>query len=109
ALPLLGVVALVGGESITRGGGPYVAGILMLVLAVVVFRSRDVPLFVEQLAVPVLLVGGGSLGFGLFRDLPTEGAAVALALVAAGLAIAVPRAWLRVLLGAVAAALITVA
>jgi hypothetical protein len=45
-----------------------------------------VPFFVEQLAVPGLLVGGGSLGFGLFRDLPEVPAALVLAAIAFGVA-----------------------
>ncbi|HJV61235.1 MAG TPA: GDYXXLXY domain-containing protein, partial [Albitalea sp.] len=60
-------------------------------------------LFVEQLAVPGLLVGGGALGFGLFRDLSPQAAAAVLALVALGVAALIARPWLRVLLGAAAA------
>src|SRR3990167_3346081 len=58
AVPLLGVVGLLLGDLISLGAGPYVLAPLMLVAAIVVLRSRSVPLFVEQLAVPALLVGG---------------------------------------------------
>ena len=106
AIPLLIVVGILLGDLITRSAGPYVVGLLMLAAAVVVLRSRSVPLFVEQLAVPALLVGGGSLAFGLFRDLPERAGALLLAGVVLGLALAVGRAWLQVLLGALMAGLV---
>ena len=108
-LPLLGMVGMLLGDLISRSAGPYFIGTLMLAGAVVVLRSRSVPLFVEQLAVPALLVGGGSLGFGLFRDLHhTTGSAV-LCLVSLIVALLVRGPWLRVLLGAAAAILFVVA
>lgn len=109
AIPLLAVVAMLLGDLISAGVGPYLVGLLVLAGAVVVLRAHAVALFVEQLAVPALLVGGGSLGFGLFRDLPDRAAALALALVALVLAGLLARAWLRVLLGAVAAGLALIA
>ena len=109
ALPLVGVVGVLLGDLMQRGVGPYIVGPLVLAGAVVVLRARDVALFVEQLAVPALLVGGGALGFGLFRDLPDRFACAVLAAIALGVAIALPRAWLRVLLGALAAALVAAA
>ena len=109
ALPLLGVVGMLLGDLLTRDAGPYLVGLLVLAGAVVVLRSQALPLFVEQLAVPALLVGGGSLGFGLFRDLPEQPAAAVLAVLALALAIMIPRSWLRVLLGALAAFLMQMA
>ncbi len=109
AIPLLVMVGMLLGDLISRSVGPYVVGALLIAGSVVVLRSREVPLFVEQLAVPALLVGGGSLGFGLFRDAGTDGGAALLALVALGVAAAVRAAWLRVLLGATAAVLIGIA
>lgn len=106
AIPLLIVVGMLLGDLLTRSAGPYVVGLLVLAGAVVVLRSRSVPLFVEQLAVPALLVGGGSLGFGVFRDLPERAGAVLLAVVALGLALAIARDWLRVLFGALMAGLL---
>lgn len=106
AIPLLIVVGLLLGDWVSRGAGPYVVGLLVLAGAVVVLRSHSVPLFVEQLAVPALLVGGGSLAFGVFRDLPERAGAVVLALVALGLALAIARDWLQVLLGALMAGLV---
>jgi uncharacterized membrane-anchored protein len=109
ALPLLGVVGLLFGDFISRGAGVYIVGVLVLAAAIVVLRSRDLPLFVEQLAIPALLVGGGALGFGLFRDLHSQAGAALLVLIAIGVAAAISQAWLRVLLGAAAAALMAVA
>jgi uncharacterized membrane-anchored protein len=109
ALPLLGVVGLLLGDWMLRGAGPYVLGTALLAGAVAVLRTRGLALFVEQLAVPGLLVGGGALASGLFRDLPDRPALVLLALLAIGLAWLVDRPWLRVLLGALAAPLLALA
>lgn len=105
AVPLLIVVGLLLSDVAMRGGGPYVVGALALVAAVTLLRAGTIPLFIEQLGVPALIVGGGLLGFGLFRDLPNQAAAAVLAILVAGVVWAVPRAWIRVLLGAVMAVL----
>lgn len=104
-VPLMGVVGLLLGDIISKSVGPYFVGALMLGGAVTVLRSRDLPVFVEQLALPALLVGLGALGYGLFRDLPDRLAAVLMAMAMLGLARAIDRPWLRVLLGAAAAGL----
>lgn len=109
AIPLLIVVGMLFGELIRYGIGTYVVALLILTGAVVILRASDVALFVEQLAVPSLLVGGSMLGFGLFRDLPPQIAATALALFAIGIAWTIHRTWLRVLLGAAAAMLMMIA
>lgn len=103
--PLLGVVGMLLGPLLSAGVGPYIVGALVLAGAVVVLRSPGLPIFVEQLAVPALLTGGGTLAFGLFRDLPPQIAALILALVALAVGRLVQHAWLRVLLGAAAAAM----
>jgi uncharacterized membrane-anchored protein len=103
--PLLGVVGMLLGPLLSAGVGPYIVGALVLGGAVVVLRSPGLPIFVEQLAVPALLTGGGTLAFGLFRDLPPQLAAGLLALLALAIGRLVQHAWLRVLLGAAAAAL----
>ena len=104
AVPLLAVVGLLLGDLLNQGAGLYVVGALMLAGAVVVLRSRELPVFVEQLALPALLVGLLALGAGLFRDLDHTRAAVLMSLLCMALAVALPRPWLRVLLGAAAAA-----
>lgn len=104
AIPILIVLGLMLSDTATRGAGPYIVGALALGLAVLLLRSRTIPLFVEQLGIPAMIVGGGLLGYGLFRDLPNQAAAAALAVLIAAVVWAVPRAWLRVLLGAAVAA-----
>ena len=106
ALPLLGVVGLLLGDNLQRGIGPYAVGVLLLAGALIVLRHTTVPAFVEQLALPALLVGGGSLGMGLARDLGWRTALGLLTVIALALAFAIGRPWLRALLGAAAAALL---
>jgi uncharacterized membrane-anchored protein len=105
ALPLLGVTGMLFGRWVATGPGPYIVGLLVLAGALVVLRSAALPLFVEQLAVPALLVGGGTLAFGFERDLPPQSAGAILALISILLGWAQPRPWLRVLAGALAASL----
>ncbi|MBA3057034.1 MAG: GDYXXLXY domain-containing protein [Gammaproteobacteria bacterium] len=106
AVPLLIAVGMLLGDVVRAGVGPYVVGMLVLGAAVVVMRSKGLPLFVEQLAVPFLLVGGGTLAMGLYRDFHSAGGAAIMLVVVFGLALALPQIWLRVLLGAVAAGLL---
>ena len=86
AVPLIGVVAILIGDVVRDGAGTYAIGVLVLAGAVVVLRANKPPLVVEQLAIPALLVGAGTLALGLFRDVPDEAAASVLALVSIGLA-----------------------
>lgn len=109
AVPLLAMVGMLLGDLIQRSAGAYLVGALVLAGAVVVMRSKDLALFVEQLAVPALLVGGGTLGMGVYRDLHATGGSWVLLAVALGLAAVIPKNWLRVLLGALAAGLLGVA
>ena len=106
AIPL--VVALgVGLESVVRyGPGAYIVAAIVLVAAVLLIRARGVSLFIEQLAVPCLLVGGALLGYALFRDCSTHDASLLLSLACLLVAAALPRDWLRVLLGLVACGLL---
>jgi len=109
ALPLLGAVGLFLGEWMRQGAAAYLVAAAVLGLAMAALRRCDLPLFLEQLAVPALLVGGGLLAYALTRDLPERAALALLALVAAGLGAGLPRPWLRVLLGAGAALLTALA
>ncbi len=109
AVPLLIVVGLLVGAAALQGTGAYVIGGLVLAGAVAMLRARTLPLFVEQLAVPALMVGGALLGYALFRDMPNRGAAVASAALVGAVVWAVPKPWLRVLLGAGAAGLVGLA
>lgn len=109
AVPLIIVVGMLLGDFVTRGAGPYVIGLLVLAGSLVVLHARQVPLFVEQLAVPGLIVGGGALAFGLFRDLPDALAFATLGTVALAVAVVVRADWLRALLGALAAVMLALA
>ncbi|PWF48739.1 GDYXXLXY domain-containing protein, partial [Massilia glaciei] len=100
AIPLIMVVATLFSDFINKGLAPYIVGGVLLAVTVMILRVRGVPLFLEQLAVPGVLVGGATLGMGLFRDMPNQAASTALALCAAVLAWLIPRPWLRVLFGA---------
>ena len=104
---LLGVLGVMLGGLLREGAGCYVVGVIALLGAMAVLRLREAPLFVEQLAVPALLVGGGALAYALYRDLPGAGASSGVAVLALAVGAALPHSWLRVLLGA-AAALFTV-
>ena len=106
AVPLLVAVGMLLGDVVRSGIGPYVVGGLVLAAATVVMRAKEVPLFVEQLAVPALWVGGGTLAMGLYRDLHRAGASAMLLIVVLVLALFISKTWLRVLLGAVAAGLL---
>lgn len=101
AVPLLVAVALMFGP-LFKHGGAYLAGSVLLLTSVVMLRA-SLPLFVEQLAVPLLLAGGASLGFGLFRNLHEPAAPAVLALLAWGVGLAVRPHWLKACLGAAAA------
>ncbi len=105
AIPLMGMVGLLLGDLVSRGLGTYAVGALLLAGAVMVLRRAEVPVFIEQLAVPALLSGAGTLAFGLGRDLPPQAAAAVLTALALGVALVIDRGWLRVLLGAAAAGL----
>jgi hypothetical protein len=102
ALPLLGMLAMLFIDLFSSPAGPWVVGGLALVSAVMVLRLADLVLFVEQLAFPGLLVGGGLLAYGLFRDLPLSAAAFGLCLLALLVAALLPQAGLRLLLGVAA-------
>ncbi|MFM2058318.1 MAG: hypothetical protein RLY71_2703 [Pseudomonadota bacterium] len=102
ALPLLGMLGMLFADLFSSHAGPWVIGTLALIGAVMVLRSADLALFVEQLAFPGLLVGGGLLAYGLLRDLPLSGAAFGLCLLALLVAALLPQAGLRLLLGVAA-------
>jgi uncharacterized membrane-anchored protein len=106
AIPLLIAVGMLLGNAINTGPGPYIVACLVLAGAAVVLRAKDVPLFVEQLAVPALLVGGGTLAMRVYLDFHEAGGALVMLVVVIGIAVAVPKTWLRVLLGSVAAGLL---
>jgi len=102
AVPLLIVIGIAFGPMLQHGGA-YVAGVALLAAAVVILRSASLPLFVEQLAVPLLLAGEASLGFALFHDLPEPMAPLLLVALALAISAVVRPHWLKACLGATAA------
>ncbi len=108
AIPLMGLVFALLGGLLDSGAGSYLVGVAVLAGALSLMRRPGLPLFVEQLALPALMVGAGLLGFALFRDLPMRIAALLLLGLVLALATWLQRPWLRVLLGAAAAALLSV-
>ena len=108
-IPLFIVIALIGGEDVLRGPASYVVGALLLVAAIAILRRDTIALFVEQIAVPMLIVGAITFAIGFFRDLPTGFAAAILVVVGILIAWAIPRPWMRVLLGSAAACLAIIA
>ncbi|MBB5205823.1 putative membrane-anchored protein [Inhella inkyongensis] len=108
-IPLLLLVGALFGRWVDEGPTLFVLGSAALALAVVLLRSPGLPLFVEQLAVPVLLVGLLCLGWGLHRELSERWVWGLIALLQLLLAAFLSPAWLRKLLGAGAAALFLLA
>lgn len=98
-IPFLIFLALLFGRAWQHGPTAYVMGLGLLASAVALLRGRSTGLFLEQLALPLLLLGLCSLGYALGRDLPYRGALSAGLLVCAALVLALPRHWLRLLLG----------
>ena len=105
AIPLIAILFVSFSGILSKGAGPYIVGILFLAGAVSLLRKEKLPLFLEQLTVPGLLVAGVTLGIGLFRDLPDRVGAGMLAALALSVGLIVARGWLCLLLGAAACGL----
>lgn len=99
-VPLCMVVVLIFGDWLRESHQPlYVIGILAVGLATIAMRAESTPLFVEQMAVPVLIVGIGCLEVALTKDSSFRIANGALLLLMPGLARAIPRPWIRIVFG----------
>jgi uncharacterized membrane-anchored protein len=108
---LLIAVGLMVGSWLLEGAGGVFVGPMLLAATVFVLRQPGTPLFVEQLAAPMLWVSGAVLGLGLgagkIMGLPAI--FFVLALVCGAVIMLLPRlehAWLRLLLGASMAVLL---
>jgi uncharacterized membrane-anchored protein len=109
AVPLVGVILGLFFLSDHLESLCGVLGLPILVASVLVLRARKLSLFVEQLAVPGLLAGAGLLAFQVLVATDSNGATLmALLIVASAVALAVPQAWVRTLMG-VAIGVLTVA
>lgn len=109
AVPLFAVVALMLGPLMQTGVGVYLCGMLGIGAGLYLLRIARRSAFVEQLAVPALLVGFTALGYGWARDLGSAPAAALLGLATLACAWAVTPRGLRVLLGAASALLLMAA
>ncbi|WP_170162260.1 GDYXXLXY domain-containing protein [Caldimonas tepidiphila] len=104
ALPLAGFVFLLFGEALMRGGTALGVGALLLAgAALLLHRARA--LFVEHLALVLLLLGLGLAAWGLAQWLPQRPGLLFACTLAIAVALALPPAWVRTLLGACAALL----
>ncbi len=104
ALPILAVLALLFGDWF-KDGGLLICGLLAIAASIIVLRQQTLPLFVEQLAIPVLLAGSAAIGFYIGDKNSDTAVCIWLALLAIVVAMLVPRNWLRALLGATACGL----
>lgn len=109
ALPLLLAFAMLFGNSLFDGIGGALFGAVMLAGAVVVLRAEGVPHFMEQMTIPALFTGIGLIAWRLFEGLPHALTEVVLMGLVLAVAAAVPRVWLRQLLGATAVPLLVLA
>lgn len=101
AIPLLGVVLGLGYLMGLLEAIGFLIGPPLLAASVLVLRARQVSLFVEQLGVPGLLAGAGLIAFqAAIMDASTSVILGVLLVIAAIVAVLVPRAWLRTLMGA---------
>lgn len=109
AFPLVGLMALVLWSIVESTGVLFVAGLCVSTLAVALLRRPELPLFVEQFGVALLLAGALAVGVTMFVNMPWQGAALLLAAGALVSAAYLPQPWLRALLAAVAVALAVLA
>lgn len=105
ALPILAAIALLLGDTLLKNAGLLVAGLLAVGAAVFVLRQSTLPLFVEQLAIPIFLAGSAAIGFHIGDKGSLTMVCVSLAVLSIVVALLVPRNWLRTLLGATACGL----
>lgn len=98
-VPFLVFLGLFFGEAWRNGPTAYLMGGVLLAAALGLLRNTRLSGFMEQLGLPFLILGLCSLGYALSRDLPYRVALFASLAVCAGLVWALPRHWLRLLIG----------
>ena len=103
AIPVFVALDLIFGNLFNNYAALGTIGIVTLVATTLVLRQPGLPLFVEQLTQPFLLVGGVCFGIMLFKELPVTGAQLIALVTTLLLAWMIPFNWLRVLLGMLAA------
>lgn len=113
AIPLGVLVGLLFLSGANVYGTAFVLGLIFLGVSVAILHQGTVPLFLEQLAIPGLIIGTVLFIAGL-GNMGVAGNELAFAMAIAapmlfGLAFLLPQAWLRVLLGAAVSSLAVMA
>ena len=103
-VPLVIALFMMFGSALERSALSYLLGAAFLIGGIIILRGQSVSPFVEQLGLPLLLVGGVLFVLGLFRDLDYLAAELLLLTIVIAVAWWVSQHWLRVLLGALACA-----
>lgn len=99
AIPLIALIIVLGSNKVDLLG--MTIGLPILIASVFLLRARQLPLFVEQLGAPGLLIGATLLAFQSASNTNSMRAGVdVLLLIACVLIIPVRQAWIRTLLGA---------
>ncbi|NRR34311.1 GDYXXLXY domain-containing protein [Oxalobacteraceae bacterium] len=106
AIPIMCFVAFTFYLNTNSSTPGYVIGPLLLLASVILFRGTSKSIFVEQLALPLMLVGMGCLAFSLANGVKLRATFMILALLAGMLAVLIPKNWLRILLGMFSAAMV---
>jgi len=113
AIPLGVLVGLMFLSGANVYGTALVLGLVFLGVSVAILHKETIPLFLEQLAIPGLIIGTVLFVVGLGNTgFASNDQALAMAIAAPmlfGLAFLLPQAWLRVLLGAAGSSLAAMA
>ncbi len=102
ALPLVFLVFTLFDGILNKHDAPLIVGIPTVLVSLALLRSRRLPHFFEEMLMPAFLAGSAVTAYGLFDQLPQQGAAAVCAVAACAAAVVVPRTWLRLLLGVAA-------
>lgn len=113
AIPLGVLVGLLFLSGANVYGTAFVLGLVFLGVSVAILHKGTIPLFLEQLAIPGLIIGTVLFVVGLGNTgFASNDLAFAMAIASPmlfGLAFLLPQAWLRVLLGAAGSSLAVMA
>lgn len=102
AVPLCILMFLIFKDALLNDLWCYILGSMLLAGALIVLHKPGLPIFVEQLSLPGLLVGGALISYGAYRDMPQEFAGILVMVIGLIVAWLTPQNWLRTLLGAFA-------
>ncbi|SDH46157.1 MULTISPECIES: GDYXXLXY domain-containing protein [unclassified Duganella] len=102
AIPFAVLVIVQAGNALNHGPMAYFLGAVFLAMAILALQIAQPGGFIEQMALPSMLVASYLFALRLYQDLPHAAAGALLALLFMGMAWIVRQQWLRVLLGALA-------